>query len=73
MAKPWLNSELIGNFRIFEIFEFLKVVDPVLSFKQLLQYLGSRWRLRTQNSSVGVIFDKQQNDQKIFQNFENFQ
>ena len=47
---------------------------PRLKFQdRILRYLGSRIRLRTQNSSVGVIFDAQQNDQKIFQNFENFQ
>jgi len=47
---------------------------PRLKFQDcILRYLGSRIRLRTQNSSVGVIFDAQQNDQKIFQNFENFQ
>ena len=39
---------------------------------QILRYLGSRVRLRTQNSSVGVIFDARQNDQNIFQNFEIF-
>ena len=47
---------------------------PRLKFQDcILGYLGSRIRLRTQNSSEGVNFDAQQNDQKIFQNFENFQ
>ena len=47
---------------------------PTLKFEHFIsRYLGSRIRLRTQNSSVRVIFDAQQNDQKIFQNLENFQ
>ena len=36
---------------------------PALKFEHVIsRYLGSRIRLRTQTSSVGVIFDAQQND-----------
>ena len=48
-------------------------VTKVLVDQWASGYIGSRIRLLTQNSSVGVIFDAQQNDQKFFQNFENFQ
>jgi len=40
---------------------------PRLKFQDcILRYHGSRIRLHTQNSFVGVIFDAQQNDQNFF-------
>ena len=39
----------------------------------IARYLGCRTRLRPTNSSVGVIFDAQQNDHKTFSIFEIFQ
>ena len=48
---------------------------PRLKFQDLiLRYLGSRIRLRTQNSSVRVIFDDYQKNQKNnFSKFRRFQ
>ena len=47
---------------------------PALKFQDCIwRYLGSRTRLRTQNSSVGVIFDAEQNGHKIFPFLEIFQ
>ena len=47
---------------------------PGLKFEYFIErYLGSRTRLRPKNSSVGVIFDVEQNDHKIISIFENFQ
>ena len=47
---------------------------PIYILLYLIErYLGSRTRLRPKNSSVGVIFDVQQNDNKIFSIFEIFQ
>ena len=43
-----------------------------MEFLRLL-YLGSRTRLRTQNSSLEFIFQAEQNDHKIFPLFEIFQ
>ena len=47
---------------------------PALKFQDCIwRYLGSRTRLRIQNSSVGVIFEALQDDHKNFPFFEIFQ
>ena len=47
-------------------------VTKVLVDQWASGYIGSRIRLLTQNSSVGVIFDAQQNDQNNFSKFRKF-
>ena len=55
-----------------KIFEVLKnfLVKKKTIF--LRRFLGSRKSPHTQNSSVDVIFDAQQDGRKMFQNFEKF-
>ena len=51
------NSEIIGKFREMRK-RIFKGSCPGLKFQDFIwRYLGSRKRLRIQNSSVGVIFE----------------
>ena len=64
------NAEITGNFRKIRNFMAIlfTIVDERFFWRRrvLERYLGSRTRLRPKNSSEGVIFDAQQDDQKIF-------
>jgi len=68
------NSENAGNFRNFE--EFFIILLIVKNDAQIqhdfCRFFGSQTRLRTQNLSLGVIFDIQQNNKKTskFRKFE---